>query len=49
MKSLVLPLVNWGMGAVLIGVFAVVCIVLVLVVFSLASGDKKVDDQAKEE
>lgn len=44
MKSQIIPLVDWGMGAVLIGVFAVVCIVLVLVIFSLAYGDK-----AKEE
>lgn len=37
----IIPLVNWGMGTVLIGVFALVCVVLVLVVYSMASGDKK--------
>lgn len=47
MKSLTLPLVDWGMGAALIGFFAVVCIGLVLVVYSLAKGDKSVDDVKK--
>ncbi len=36
-----LPLFDWSMGVVLIAVFAVVCVVLVLVVFSLMKGDKK--------
>ena len=37
MNVLFLPLVNWGMGAVLIGVFALVCIVMVAVVMSLTN------------
>lgn len=41
MKNLLLLLVDWGMGAWLIGVFAVVCIALILVVYNLASGDSK--------
>ena len=35
MKSLYLPLVDWGMGTFIIGVFAVVCVVLVLVIYNL--------------
>ncbi|MFT5890298.1 MAG: putative membrane protein [Dokdonia sp.] len=49
MKNLIVPLVNWGMGAILIAVFAVVCIVMVAVVYSLASNDKKVDKGQNEE
>ena len=30
MKSLILPLVDWSNGIVMIGVFAAVCIILVL-------------------
>jgi len=45
MKSLILPLVNWGMGAAIIGVFALVCIVLAAVVINMVKSDKK----AKEE
>lgn len=41
MNSLFLPLVDWGMGTVIIGVFAIVCVVIVLVVFSLAKSNKK--------
>ena len=44
MNILFLPLVNWSMGAVLIGVFALVCIVMVAVVMSIAKGDKKQSD-----
>jgi hypothetical protein len=36
-----IPLVDWGMGTVLIGVFAVVCVVLVLVILNLMNSDKK--------
>ena len=49
MKNLILPLVNWGMGAVIIGIFAVVCIVMVVVVYNLASSDKKKDDTTHPE
>lgn len=44
MKNLILPLVNWGMGAIIIGIFAVVCIVMVVVIYNLANGDKKKND-----
>ena len=44
MNAIFLPLVNWGMGTIIIGVFAVVCVALVLVVYSLANGDKKSKD-----
>ena len=44
MENILIPLVNWGMGALLIGVFALVCIALVLVVYSLANNDKKAPD-----
>jgi hypothetical protein len=36
-----IPLVDWGMGTVVIGVFALVCVVLVLVVLNLMKSDKK--------
>jgi len=41
MISNIIPLVDWGMGTVLIAVFAVVCVVLVLVILSLMNSDKK--------
>jgi|GEM_PF-850001 len=42
MKTLFLPLVNWGMGTFIIGVFAVVCIVLIAVIYNLTrSGTAK--------
>lgn len=41
MNIQILPLENWGMGTIIIGVFAVVCIALVAIVLSLAKGDKK--------
>lgn len=41
MKNLILPLVNWAMGAIIIGVFVIVCIVMVVVIYNLANGDKK--------
>jgi hypothetical protein len=43
MNSIIIPLVDWGMGSILIGVFAVVCIVIALVVYNLANSDKKDD------
>jgi glucose uptake protein GlcU len=36
-----IPLVNWGMGTIIIGVFAIVCIVMSLVIYNLANSDKK--------
>lgn len=41
MISNIIPLVDWGMGTVLIGVFAVVCVVLVLVILNLMNSDRK--------
>jgi uncharacterized membrane protein len=36
-----LPLVNWGNGMIMIGVFAVVVIVLVVTLINLMSGGKE--------
>ena len=44
MYRIMLPLVNWGMGTVIIGVFAVVCVVISLVVYNLATSDNKKKD-----
>lgn len=41
MNLLFLPLVNWGMGAAIIGVFVIVCVVMVAIVMNLVKGDKK--------
>ena len=41
MKTKVLPLVDWGMGAAIIGIFALVCIVMVLVVYRMSAHRKK--------
>jgi Na+-translocating ferredoxin:NAD+ oxidoreductase RnfG subunit len=42
MKYLVnLPLVNWGMGSVIIGVFALVCVILVAVVYNMVNSDSE--------
>ncbi len=45
MKAVFLPLVNWGLGTILIGVFAVVCIILVLIVYNMMMSDKKKQDE----
>lgn len=44
MKTMFLPLVNWGMGTIMIGVFAVVCVVLVAVIYNLTRSTQKVND-----
>jgi len=36
-----IPLVNWGMGTVIIGVFVVFCVILVLIVINMMKSDKK--------
>jgi len=46
MKNFFLPLVNWGMGTFIIGVFAVVCVVLVLVIYNLTRGKDNVKDDS---
>ena len=48
MKTLFLPLVDWGMGTFLIGVFAFVCIILVAVIYSL-SRSKDIVPEHKDE
>ncbi|GGG20231.1 hypothetical protein GCM10011344_21110 [Dokdonia pacifica] len=48
MKYLIFPLVNWVMGAIVIGIFAIVCIVMALVVYNLATGDKKTEKNQRE-
>lgn len=45
MISINIPLVDWGMGTALIGVFVVVCVILVLVVLNLMNSDKKKKDE----
>jgi len=35
-----IPLVNWGMGTILIVVFALVCIIIVAVVANMMKGNK---------
>lgn len=49
MKNLIFPLVNWSMGAIIIGVFAIVCIVMVVVIYNLANSDKKSNDTTHTE
>jgi ABC-type spermidine/putrescine transport system permease subunit I len=39
-----ISLVDWGMGTAIIGVFVVVCIVLVLIVVNMMNSDKKKED-----
>lgn len=48
MNSLFLPLVNWAMGAAIIGIFALVCIVMIAIVMNLIQGDKKDNKVSKE-
>ena len=36
MKVQFLPLVNWQMGALIIGVFAIVCVVMVIVIYNMS-------------
>ncbi|MDX1463068.1 MAG: hypothetical protein R3359_08430 [Marinirhabdus sp.] len=43
MKSLFLPLVDWGMGTVIIGVFVLVCVIIVAVVVGLMNSGSKND------
>jgi len=41
MQNLILPLVNWSNGIIMIGIFAAVVVLLVIVLFSLMNSDKK--------
>lgn len=44
MKTLFLPLVNWGVGALMIGIFALVCVLITAVVIKMVTGEKSKDD-----
>lgn len=48
MKNSLLLLVDWGMGAMLIGVFAVVCIAMVLIVYSMSRNGKSATNQEED-
>lgn len=39
-----LALVNWGMGTAIIIVFAVVCVILSVVIYTMAQSGKKKDE-----
>jgi len=43
MRSLILPLVDWSNGIVMIGVFAAVCIVLILVLLGFIFWAKEIN------
>jgi hypothetical protein len=43
MKLLSLPLFNWTNGVVMIGVFALVCVILIAVLINFMAGGKKKD------
>lgn len=45
MNLSILPLVNWEMGNIIIGVFVLVCVALVGIVYSLSQGGKGSADQ----
>jgi len=49
MNLLFLPLVNWGLGTIMIGVFAVVCVVLVAVIYNLSRDTKRSTDENQNE
>ena len=38
-----IPLVNWSNGVIMIGVFVLVVVILVAVMFSLINSDRKTD------
>ncbi|WP_438961344.1 hypothetical protein [Nonlabens sp.] len=44
-----LPLVDWTMGAAIIGVFVLVCVALVAIVMSMMNSDKKKNESTKTE
>lgn len=49
MNSFFLPLVNWGLGTVLIGVFALVCMILIVVIYNLSRGTNNVTNDTPNE
>jgi len=42
-----LPLVDWTMGAVLLGVFLLVCAILVAIVMNMVNSDKKKEEKMR--
>jgi hypothetical protein len=41
-----IPLVNWSNGVIMIGVFALVCVILVIMLINfMSSGSKKEDNK----
>ncbi len=42
-----LPLVDWTMGAVLLGVFLLVCAIMVAVIMNMVNGDKKKEEEMR--
>ncbi len=45
MISNFIPQVNWGMGTAIIIVFAVVCVILSVVIYSMVQSGKKKEDE----
>ena len=41
MINFILPLVNWNNGIIMIGIFAAVVVLLIVVLLSLMNSDKK--------
>lgn len=42
----IIPLVNWSNGVIMIGVFALVCVILVVMLINfMSSGSKKEDNK----
>ncbi len=39
-----IALVDWGMGTALIGVFAIVCVIITVVIYSMVQSGKKKDE-----
>lgn len=48
MLNLLLPLYSWGLGTLLIIIFAIVCVALVLIVLNIMNNDKTKEDAQKE-
>jgi Na+-translocating ferredoxin:NAD+ oxidoreductase RnfG subunit len=49
MSTLFLPLVDWGMGTFLIGIFALVCVILIAVVYSLSQSKESIKTPDEDE
>jgi Na+-translocating ferredoxin:NAD+ oxidoreductase RnfG subunit len=49
MSTLYLPLVDWGMGTFLIGIFALVCVILIAVVYRLSQSKDNIKTPDEEE